>query len=67
VKDAITGDTLCDDDADIRLEPPTFPETVISMSLSRSQSRPGEDGAALQRLSAEDPTFRTFTDTIRAK
>jgi elongation factor G len=64
VKDAITGDTLCDDDADIRLEPPTFPETVISMSIEpKSKADQEKMGAALQRLSAEDPTFRTFTDT----
>jgi elongation factor G len=63
VKDVITGDTLCDDEADIRLEPPTFPEPVISMSIEpRSKADQEKMGTALQRLSAEDPTFRTFTD-----
>ncbi|MDD2764007.1 MAG: elongation factor G [Opitutaceae bacterium] len=64
LKDVITGDTLCDDEADIRLEPPTFPEPVISMSIEpKSKTDQEKMGTALQRLSAEDPTFRTFTDT----
>jgi elongation factor G len=63
LKDVITGDTLCDDEADIRLEPPTFPEPVISMSIEpKSKADQEKMGTALQRLSAEDPTFRTFTD-----
>ncbi len=63
LKDVITGDTLCDDEADIRLEPPTFPEPVISMSIEpKSKADQERMGHALQRLSAEDPTFRTFTD-----
>ena len=64
VKDVITGDTLCDENLDIRLEPPSFPEPVISMSIEpKSKADQEKMGAALQRLSAEDPTFRTFTDT----
>jgi len=64
VKDVITGDTLCDEDLDIRLEPPSFPEPVISMSIEpKSKADQEKMGTALQRLSAEDPTFRTFTDT----
>ena len=64
VKDVITGDTLCDEDVDIRLEPPTFPEPVISMSIEpRSKADQEKMGTALARLSAEDPTFRVSTDT----
>src|ERR1035437_9928007 len=33
IKDALTGDTLCDQDNPIVLEKMTFPETVISMSI----------------------------------
>ncbi len=63
LKDVITGDTLCDDEADVRLEPPTFPEPVISMSIEpKSKADQEKMGTALQRLSAEDPTFRTYTD-----
>ncbi len=63
LKDVITGDTLSEDGADIRLEPPTFPEPVISMSIEpRSKADQEKMSTALQRLSAEDPTFRSYTD-----
>jgi elongation factor G len=63
VKDVVTGDTLCHEDVDIRLEPPSFPEPVISMSIEpRSKSDQEKLGNALQRLAAEDPTFRVSTD-----
>jgi elongation factor G len=63
VKDVITGDTLCDEDFDIRLEPPSFPEPVISMSIEPNSKADQEKmGAALQRLVAEDPTLRVSTD-----
>jgi elongation factor G len=64
VKDVITGDTLCDEDFDIRLEPPSFPEPVISMSIEPNSKADQEKmGTALQRLVAEDPTLRVRTDT----
>ncbi len=63
VKDVITGDTLCDEDFDIRLEPPSFPEPVISMSIEPNTKGDQEKmGTALQRLVAEDPTLRVKTD-----
>jgi elongation factor G len=63
VKDVITGDTLCDEDFDIRLEPPSFPEPVISMSIEPNSKADQEKmGNALQRLVAEDPTLRVKTD-----
>ena len=63
IKDVITGDTLCDEDIDIRLEPPTFPETVISMSIEpKTKADQEKMGTALARLAAEDPTFRVSTD-----
>jgi elongation factor G len=63
VKDVITGDTLCDEDFDIRLEPPSFPEPVISMSIEPNSKGDQEKmGMALQRLVAEDPTLRVSTD-----
>ncbi|MEN9636362.1 MAG: Elongation factor [Verrucomicrobiota bacterium] len=64
VKEVITGDTLCDEDFDIRLEPPSFPEPVISMSIEPNSKADQEKmGTALQRLVAEDPTLRVRTDT----
>jgi elongation factor G len=63
VKDIITGDTLCDEDYDIRLEPPSFPEPVIAMSIEPNSKADQEKlGTALQRLVAEDPTLRVKTD-----
>ncbi|HTB81871.1 MAG TPA: elongation factor G [Opitutaceae bacterium] len=63
VKDVITGDTLCDEDFDIRLEPPSFPEPVIAMSIEPNSKADQEKmGNALQRLVAEDPTLKVKTD-----
>jgi elongation factor G len=63
IKDVITGDTLCDEDFDIRLEPPSFPEPVISMSVEPNSKADQEKmGTALQRLVAEDPTLKVKTD-----
>ncbi len=63
IKDIITGDTLCDEDFDIRLEPPSFPEPVISMSIEPNSKADQEKmGNALQRLVAEDPTLKVKTD-----
>jgi elongation factor G len=63
VKDVVTGDTLCDEDFDIRLEPPSFPEPVIAMSIEPNSKADQERlGTALQRLVAEDPTLRVSTD-----
>jgi elongation factor G len=64
VKDVITGDTLCNEDYDVRLEPPSFPEPVIAMSIEPNSKADQEKlGTALQRLVAEDPTLRVKTDT----
>jgi elongation factor G len=63
VKDVITGDTLSDEDFDIRLEPPSFPEPVIAMSIEPNSKADQEKmGMALQRLVAEDPTLKVKTD-----
>ncbi|GAB5560656.1 MAG: elongation factor G [Synoicihabitans sp.] len=63
VKDIITGDTLCDADFDIRLEPPSFPEPVIAMSIEPNSKADQEKmSTALQRLVAEDPTLSVKTD-----
>ena len=47
----------------IALEPPSFPDPVISMSIEpKTKADQEKMGNALQRLSEEDPTFRVFTD-----
>ncbi len=62
IKNITTGDTLCDESAQILLEPPSFPEPVISMAIEPKTKLDQEKMAtALQRLSEEDPTFRVFT------
>jgi elongation factor G len=63
VKDVRTGDTLCHEDFEITLEPPTFPEPVISMAIEpRSKGDQEKMALSLQRLSEEDPTFIVKTD-----
>jgi elongation factor G len=56
-----TGDTLCDEEFDVTLSPPTFPEPVISMAVEPKTKADNEKlGEGLQRLAEEDPTFRCF-------
>ncbi|MGJ8649343.1 MAG: elongation factor G [Opitutaceae bacterium] len=62
-RDIVTGDTLCTKGFDVRLEPPTFPEPVISMSIEPKTTADQEKMAlGLQRLSEEDPTFVVSAD-----
>jgi elongation factor G len=62
IKNITTGDTLCDEDHPIQLEPPSFPDPVISMAIEPKTKQDQEKmGVALQRLSEEDPTFKVFT------
>jgi elongation factor G len=57
-KEVRTGDTLVAKGLDIVLEPPTFPEPVISMSVEPATTADQEKmSLALQRLAEEDPTF----------
>ncbi len=63
VRDVRTGDTLCNESFEIQLEPPSFPEPVISMSVEpKTKGDQEKMGNALQRLSEEDPTFFVKTD-----
>ncbi|MDA0811990.1 MAG: elongation factor G [Verrucomicrobia bacterium] len=63
VKNVVTGDTLCDQNFPLLLEPPTFPEPVISMAVEpRTTADQEKLAAALQRLGEEDPTFVVKTD-----
>jgi len=58
-----TGDTLCDPSHPILLEPPQFPEPVISLAIEpRTKADQDKLANALQRLAAEDPTLRISTD-----
>ncbi len=63
LKNVTTGDTLAAEKHDVVLEPPTFPEPVISMAVEPKTKADQEKLAlALGRLSEEDPTFTVKTD-----
>jgi len=63
LKDVQTGDTLCDPNHPIVLEPPTFPEPVISVAIEpKTKADQEKMSMALSRLLDEDPTFRMKTD-----
>lgn len=63
LKDVTTGDTLTDPNAVITLERMEFPEPVISLAIEpKTKADQEKMGIALQRLAAEDPSFRLHTD-----
>jgi len=63
LKEATTGDTLCDPDHPIVLERMIFPEPVISQAVEPKTKVDQEKmGMALNRLAQEDPSFRVQTD-----
>jgi elongation factor G len=63
LKDTTTGDTLCVQNAQVILERMIFPEPVIDISVEpKSKADQEKMGLALNRLAAEDPSFRVKTD-----
>jgi elongation factor G len=63
LREATTGDTLCDPDKIILLERMVFPEPVISQAVEPKTKVDQEKmGIALNRLAQEDPSFRVHTD-----
>ncbi len=63
LKYTTTGNTLCDPDHPIVLEPMTFPEPVIDIAVEpKTKADQEKMGTALQKLAEEDPTFRVRTD-----
>jgi len=63
LKFTTTGNTLCDPDHPIVLEPMTFPEPVIHIAVEpKTKSDQEKMGTALAKLAEEDPTFRVRTD-----
>jgi elongation factor G len=59
LKDTFTGDTIATDFKPVILEPPKFPEPVVSVAIE-PDTRADQDrlADALRKLSDEDPTFR---------
>src|SRR5271170_2577173 len=63
LKNATTGDTLCDEEKPILLENIDFPAPVISVAIEPKTNADQEKmGHALAKLAQEDPTFRVHTD-----
>ncbi|SOB87462.1 elongation factor G [Sphingomonas guangdongensis] len=63
LKETTTGDTLCDPANPIILERMEFPEPVIELSVEpKTKADQEKMGIALNRLAAEDPSFRVSTD-----
>jgi len=63
LKDVTTGETLCDPDNIVMLERMVFPEPVIAQAVEpKTKADQEKMGIALQRLAAEDPSFRVKTD-----
>ena len=63
LKNTTTGDTLCDPDNLVILERMEFPEPVIELAVEPKSTADQEKmSLALQRLAAEDPSFRVSSD-----
>ncbi len=63
MKDTTTGDTLCDMDKPVVLERMEFPEPVIEIAVEpKTKADQEKMSTALQRLAAEDPSFRVKVD-----
>ena len=64
LKDTRTGDTLCDPNKNpVILQKMDFPDPVIEIAIEpKSKADQEKLGVALQKLAAEDPTFRVSTD-----
>ena len=63
LRNAATGDSICDPEHPIVLEAMQFPEPVISVVIEpRTQADEDKLGAALGKLTNEDPTFRVAVD-----
>ena len=63
LKDTTTGDTLCAVNDPVVLETMTFPDPVIEIAVEpKTKADQEKMGIGLQRLAAEDPSFRVETD-----
>lgn len=63
LKDTTTGDTMCDSSSPVVLETMTFPDPVIEIAVEPKTKNDQEKmSLGLQRLAAEDPSFRVETD-----
>lgn len=63
LRETVTGETLCSEDRPVLMESMDFPEPVIRIAIE-PKTKAGQEKLtmALDKLSEEDPTFRTYTD-----
>ena len=65
LKNTVTGNTLCDESAQVLLESIDFPAPVINIAIEpKTKADQEKMGIALSRLAEEDPTFRVSTDEV---
>jgi elongation factor G len=63
LKNTITGETLCEEGRPVILEKMEFPEPVIAIAIEpKTKADQDKLGAALAKLTVEDPSFRVQTD-----
>ena len=63
LKETTTGDTVCDPNKPVVLETMSFPDPVIEIAVEpKSKADQEKMSVGLQRLAAEDPSFRVETD-----
>ena len=63
LRDATTGNTICDMKAPVILESMSFPEPVIAVAIEpKTKADQDKLAQALSKLQQEDPTFRVYTD-----
>ncbi|MBI2999412.1 MAG: elongation factor G [Deltaproteobacteria bacterium] len=68
LRNASTGDTLCEETHPVLLESIEFPEPVISIAIEpKSKADQEKLGLSLQKLTVEDPSFRVRTDEETAQ
>ncbi|MBR4434768.1 MAG: elongation factor G [Clostridia bacterium] len=63
LRETITGETLCSEGRQLLMESMDFPDPVIRIAIE-SKTKAGQEKLAqsLEKLSEEDPTFRTYSD-----
>lgn len=64
LKNTFTGETVCDQDSPVVLEPPQFPEPVVAVSVEpKTRADQERLDEALRKLAEEDPTFQVRYDS----
>src|SRR5207247_7078107 len=68
LRNAHTGDTVCDEKSPIVLEPMDFPEPVIKLAIEpKTKVDQAKTRVGLAKLAQEDATFKMYTDAETAQ